>query len=251
MKADDLTDDGFLDNRLKVLQPRKGYRAGLDAVMVAAAVPAKPGDHVFEAGIGTGVAALCLARRVPGILITGIEINPDYAALAEENAARNSFKDSITISTGDMTRLSDTQIFALGSFDHAFANPPYREVGKFRKPEDAGRRVAYVIDIGGIQTWMNNLVNLVGDGGTVTMILPSELDEAICQLSIVRENLLKIVPLLPREGEYPLRRIYQLVKGESASIKTMPGLVLHDEATNYTEKAESILRMGEALQFED
>ncbi len=222
MPKSELTDDGFLDNRLKVLQPRKGYRAGLDTVMVAAAIPAKPGDHVFEAGIGTGVAALCLAKRVPGIRITGVEINPDYAALAEENAARNGFKDSIEVVTGNMAGLDPTGPFAPASFDHAFANPPYREAGKYRTPENKGRRTAYVIDIKGIQTWIHNLVSLVGDGGTITMILPSELDAAFRRQSHVRDHCLSIRPLLPREGEAPRRLLYQLRKGAPASEPARP-----------------------------
>src|SRR4029079_6534269 len=81
-----LTEDGFLNGRLRILQPEKGYRAGIDAVFLAARLPCDPGDKVVEAGLGTGVAALCLAHRVPGVNITGIEVAARYAMLAEENA---------------------------------------------------------------------------------------------------------------------------------------------------------------------
>ena len=86
---DGLTDDGFLSGRLQILQPRKGYRAGADPVLLAAACPAKPGDNVLEAGCGAGVASICLGARVDALTLTGLELQEKYADLACENAARN------------------------------------------------------------------------------------------------------------------------------------------------------------------
>ncbi len=91
--GEEITDDGFLDGRLKVLQPAKGYRAGLDAVLLAAAVPARAGERVLEAGAGVGVASLCLASRVSGLEVAGIELQPELVRLAGENISRNGFGD--------------------------------------------------------------------------------------------------------------------------------------------------------------
>jgi tRNA1(Val) A37 N6-methylase TrmN6 len=248
MKTDDLTDDGFLDNRLKVLQPRKGYRAGLDAVVVAAAVPAKPGDRVFEAGIGTGVAALCLAKRVPDIRITGVEINPDYAALAKENAKRNGFKD-IKVVTGDMADLNDVASFETGGFDHAFANPPYREQGRTRQPTDEGRRQAFVSNMETVADWVDNMAGLIRSGGTLTMILPIELDEVFRNLQVFAKARLKIQPLLPHKGELPNRLIYQMTKDGAPGTQYVSPLVIHGENNDFTASAEAILRDGQALNI--
>src|SRR5262245_45329086 len=97
-----LTEDGFLNGRLRILQPEKGYRAGIDAVFLAASIPCAEGDHVFEAGMGTGVAALCLAYRVPKLQITGIEVQARYAILAEENARRNACGAGIKVVHADI-----------------------------------------------------------------------------------------------------------------------------------------------------
>src|SRR3954447_16073983 len=97
-----LTEDGFLGGRLKILQPGKGYRAGIDAVFLAASVPSAPGDTLFEAGIGTGVAALCVAARVPSVHVTGIEIASRYAVLAEKTARRNDLDGNIRVIQGDL-----------------------------------------------------------------------------------------------------------------------------------------------------
>src|SRR4051794_23465126 len=97
-----LTEDGFLGGRLKILQPERGYRAGIDPVFLAASVPAAPGDPLFEAGIGTGVAALCVAAGVPPVHVTGVKIASRYALLAEKNARRNSLDGNIRVIRGDL-----------------------------------------------------------------------------------------------------------------------------------------------------
>ncbi len=245
----DITEDGFLNNRLKILQPRKGYRAGLDAVMVAAAVPALPGDKIFEAGIGTGVAALCLASRVPDIQVTGVEINPDYAKLAKLNAARNGFEGTINILPGDMANLSGLIEAAqiTGGYDHTFANPPYRKKGGSRAPQDKGRAIAHVSDMDAIATWTEQMMALVKDGGTVTMILPPEIEEAFRSLPIVTSHQLTMLPLVAREGALATRNIYQLLKGASSSVRTNDDLILHKKDGSYTSSADHILRTGRGL----
>ena len=100
-----LSDDAFLGGKLQILQPEKGYRAGIDAVLLAASIPASEGDTLFEAGIGTGVAAACLATRVPGVNIAGVEIASRYALIAEENFWRNGLHERIRVLKGDTKRL--------------------------------------------------------------------------------------------------------------------------------------------------
>ena len=99
----DLTDDGFLGGRLRILQPRVGYRAATDPVLLAAAVPAKPGQRALELGCGAGVASLCLLSRVPGLSVTGIERQAAYADLARQNAARNSL--DLMVIEGDLAQM--------------------------------------------------------------------------------------------------------------------------------------------------
>src|ERR1700733_10936840 len=97
-----MTDDAFLGGRLQVLQPEKGYRAGIDAVFLAATIPAASGDTIFEAGIGGGVASLCLLARVPDIHVTGIEVSTRYAVLCEQNAKRNGYTDALRVVQADV-----------------------------------------------------------------------------------------------------------------------------------------------------
>src|SRR5258708_31049873 len=91
----DLTDDAVLGGRLRLLQPRRGHRFGHDAILLAAATPAREGDRAAELGAGVGAAGLALAARVPGVRITLLDIDPGLAALAAENAARNQLADRV------------------------------------------------------------------------------------------------------------------------------------------------------------
>ena len=97
-----LTEDAFLGGKLSILQPEKGYRAGIDAVFLAATIPCAAGESVYEAGIGTGVAALCALARNPGIHVTGIEVASRYAMLCEENAKRNGFGGKLRVIHADI-----------------------------------------------------------------------------------------------------------------------------------------------------
>ena len=136
-RPDELTDDGFLGQRLRILQPRRGYRAATDPVLLAAAVPAQTGQSVLELGCGVGVASLCLAARVPGLGLSALERQPAYAALARENASRNDL--DLTVVEGDLAAMPDD---LRRSFDHVIANPPYFAAGDGTAATDAGREAA-------------------------------------------------------------------------------------------------------------
>ena len=117
---DELTRDGFLGGALHLWQPRKGYRAASDPVFLAASVAARPGARVLELGCGAGAALLCLGRRVDGLDLSGLELQPGYADLARRNAAANGIEAWII--EGDLAEMPAT--LRQESFDHVIANPP-------------------------------------------------------------------------------------------------------------------------------
>jgi tRNA1(Val) A37 N6-methylase TrmN6 len=247
-----LTDDGFLGGRLNVLQPEKGYRAGIDAVFLASTIPCRAGDTLFEAGIGSGVAALCVAARVPGVHITGVEVASRYALMAEQNAKRNGLAESIHIIHGDVKDalrrdLSDWP--AHGSFSHAFANPPFLEAGKAQPSPDGLRAVANIANPQDLEVWVRVLATMVMLRGTATII---HRPEALGRLLAAMESRfgdIRVAPLFARESMASSRVIVQGVKGSKGPLQLLPGLVLHAAGSHFTPEAEAILRDGLAWRL--
>ena len=247
-----MTEDGFLGGRLKILQPEKGYRAGIDAVFLAASIPCKPGEPVFEAGIGTGVAALCLVERVPSVHVTGIELASRYAYLAEENARRNNLDRSIRIIHGDVKdalRRDLAHMPEQGSFAHAYANPPYFEHDKATPSPAALKATAHTFAPEDLEIWVKVLLAMIIPGGTVTFIHRAE---SLGQLLAAMEGRfgdIRVAPLHPREGAAASRIIVQGVKGSKSPMQLLRGLVLHGTNAKFTAEAEAILRNGLAWQL--
>lgn len=229
--------DTFLDGRVKVSQSQGGFRSGLDAVMLAAAVPAACGQTVLELGAGSGAASLCLMARVGDIQVTGVERDEALAALARGNAAANSA--GCTFIAAD--------IFALPpelkrDFDQVFANPPFHGEGQV-SPDAA--RAAALMDDGTLKDWLRLGLQRTVSGGFFTAILRADrLNES---LSALPERGLCAFPLWPRQGEAAKRVIVQVRKGSNAPFALLPGLVLHREDGSWTPEADAVLRRGNAL----
>lgn len=229
--------DAFLDGRVRVTQPRAGFRSGLDAVMLAAAVPAMAGQTVLELGTGAGTASLCLMARVPGLTLTGVEIDESLVALARENAAANGTETSFMVA----------DIFALPpalkrDFDHVLANPPFHGEGQI-SPDPA--RAAALMDGGTLKDWLKLGLQRTVSGGFFTAILRADrLNEALAALP---EKGVCAFPLWPRAGEAPKRVIVQARKGSAAPFALLPGLVLHQPDGAWTPEADAVLRRGTAL----
>ena len=247
-----MTEDGFLGGRLKILQPEKGYRAGIDAVFLAASIPCKPGEPVFEAGIGTGVAALCLVERVPSVHVTGIELASRHAYLAEENARRNNLDRSIRIIHGDVKdalRRDLAHMPEQGSFAHAYANPPYFEHDKATPSPAALKATAHTFAPEDLELWVKVLLAMIIPGGTVTFIHRAESLGQLLAAMAGRFGDIRVAPLHPREGAAASRIIVQGVKGSKGPMQLLRGLVLHGTNAKFTAEAEAILRNGLAWQL--
>ncbi|HSZ74100.1 MAG TPA: methyltransferase [Rhizomicrobium sp.] len=227
------TEDRFLDARVIVRQPARGFRAGLDAVMLAAAVPARDGDEMLELGAGVGTASLCLASRVRCSVI-GIEIDEGLAELANENAAANGMADRARFIAGDALAPPTALRRA---FDHVFCNPPFHDE-RGRGSPDVARALAKQ-DVGSLKQWLSSGRKRTHPKGTFTTIIRADrLNEALAVLSATG---ISILPLWPSRSEAAKRVILQCRPGSRAPMALLPGLVLHENGGN-TPDAEAILR---------
>ena len=248
--AAEITDDAFLGGRLACLQPRFGFRAGLDTVLLAAACPAGEGETVVEPGCGPGVAALCLAHRT-GARVTGIEIEPAAAALARENAARNDLAARVCVIDADVTAKPaalEALGLAAGSFDHAIANPPYLIEGAATPPPGAARARAFAGDADLTDAWLRVCVRLVRPGGSIAVIHRADRLAGLLAAFEGRAGGLRVLPLWPGGGKPASRVIVCGIKGSRAPLTLLPGLVLHSENDGrFMPEVAAILREGTAL----
>lgn len=227
-------EDLFLNGRVIVRQPHDGFRAGLDAVMLAAAVAALPGEEVLELGAGAGTAALCLAARLAGVAVTGVEIDPALVALATQNAAANA---------AEGVRFVEADVLALPAdlkreFPHVMCNPPFHESEGRRSPDP--RRDRALRDRGSFGDWLETGLKRTASGGSFTAIFRADrLSEALARLP---SRGLTIYPLWPRAREAAKRIVLRSRKGSNAASILLPGLVLHNSDGTFTSEAEDILR---------
>ncbi len=236
-----LSEDRFLGGSVLVRQMLTGFRAGLDAVMLAAAVPAQTGDDVLELGAGAGAASLCLAWRVPGVRIKGMEIDPGLAQLAHANAQENGLSGRVGFVAADVFALP---LCYRRPFDHVFCNPPYHDEAE-TPPDPARARALH--DQGKLHSWLTAGMKRTVSGGTFTAILRADrLGEALAALP---DRGVLIFPLWPRAGVAAKRVILQARQGLRAPVQELPGLVLHEADGRYTEEVDAVLRGGGALAF--
>lgn len=243
---DALTDDKFLMGRLRLLQPARGYRAATDPVLLAAACPARAGESVLDLGCGAGAAALCLGARVPGVVLAGLEVQPEYADLARRNAERNGM--AMEVVEGDLTAMPRG---LRRDFDHVIANPPYYDAGGSPSPIAARDRALRVATP--IAAWVAAAGARLRPGGWLTMIFATPcLPEALAALPPKLGSAM-VLPLEPRLGRAPPRVILQARKGGRAAFRLLAPFTLHDgpshdgDRESYTQAANDVLRNGADL----
>lgn len=234
----DVTEDGFLNGQLKVRQPKRGFRAGLDAVMLAAAVPARAGDTALELGAGVGTASLCVAFRT-GCDVTGLEIDLQLVDLANQNAALNAMADRVRFEAVDALAWASDRLF-----DHVFCNPPFHDDTGQRSPD--AQRARALQDAGTLKDWVRSGLKLVASKGSFTIILRADRSGEV--LAMLPSKGVRIFPLLPRADAPPKRIIVHWSDG-GGGLPQSPGLVLHQEDGRYTPEADAILRGACALRI--
>jgi tRNA1(Val) A37 N6-methylase TrmN6 len=239
--AEACTTDSLLAGRVRLRQPQRGYRVAIDPVLLAAAVPAKPGETVLDAGLGTGAASLCLLARVPGCHVTGIELQPELAELAASNAALNAVE--LDVVTGDL--LAPPPDLRARSFAHVITNPPFLEPGEGTASPVAQRMQAHGEAL--TADWLGACLRRLAPGGWLTLIHRADrLDRVLAALA-GRVGSIALLPLWPAAGVRARRAIVTGRKGAKGPLCLLPGLVLHAPDGGFTPEAETVLRDGAPL----
>lgn len=242
----DLSDDKFLCGKLQLLQPIKGYRAATDPVLLAAACAAKPGQRVLDVGCGAGAAALCLASRVPGLHLSGLELQPGYADLARRNGARNNI--DFHVHQGDLTMMpKELRV----EFDHVITNPPYYPQGGTTSPNMV-RAKAMQVELP-LSVWVEACARRLTPGGWLTLICGADGLPAVLAGMGDKLGSVAVLPLSAREGRAAARILVQARKGGRGAFRLLAPFVIHEgeahtgDRESYTPQANAVLREGVAL----
>ncbi|SDX14898.1 tRNA1(Val) A37 N6-methylase TrmN6 [Ruegeria halocynthiae] len=244
----ELTCNDFLGGRVRLWQPRAGYRAGVDPVLLAASVPASEGQSVLELGCGAGAAVLCLMARVAQLRATGIELQPAYAELARRNAAQNHV--SLSVIEANLSALPEELRHA--QFDHVIANPPYYRPGAHSPATDQGRRVALGEDTPLVE-WIDVAARRLTPRGYLHMIQKADRLPDMLSACATRLGSVEILPLSPRVGRSAELMILRARKGGRAAFRLHAPLVMHEgdrhlcDGESYCADVSAILRDGAAL----
>lgn len=247
-EAPQVTEDTLLGGRVRLKQPKVGYRVAIDPVFLAAAVPAAEEDRVLDVGCGVGAAALCLAARVTRVRVVGLDRDEALVRLATENASLNGVADRVTFVTG---AVESTQVgLPPGGFDHVMTNPPFGDPARAQPPPDPAKRAATVEDAVDLKAWLDFCLRLVRPRGTLSLVHRTDRLDAILSALLERAGDIVVFPLWPASDGRPAKRVVvRARKGAATPLRLSPGLVLHAADGAYTEAAAAVLRRGERLHI--
>jgi tRNA1(Val) A37 N6-methylase TrmN6 len=245
--------DAFLGGRVTLVQPLKGHRAGLDAALLQALVPADADGEAIDLGTGVGTVALALAARVAGLNVTGVERDRDAlacgaAALARpENAA---FVGRVRFLAADVAagRVEREAAGLLDrSADWVLMNPPFDAEGRVRASPDPARRAAHVSGPEELAGWCRTAAGLLKPGGSLGLIHRASALPAILAALPGRFGEAVILPVHPSATAPATRVLVRARRGSRGPLSLAPGLVLHREDGGWTELADALLRGERAL----
>ncbi|CAN5413519.1 methyltransferase [soil metagenome] len=242
IELSDVTEDMFLGGQLRLRQPRRGHRAGHDAILLAAATPAQAGQRVVEFGAGVGAAGLSVARRIAGIDLILVEIDPALAALARANTDAN--KLNARIAAMDVSANAD--VFAASgldpdSADAVLMNPPFNDAGRHRLSPDPARQVAHVAAADTLETWTHAARRVLKSGGVLTLIWRADgLAEVLAALDRGFGSI-QILPVHPNPDAAAIRVLVSAVKGGRAPLVLHPGLALRETNGEANSQIQAIL----------
>lgn len=237
--------DLFLDGKLKIYQLKKGYRAGHDSVLLASSIKAKEGDICLELGFGTGVVSLCLAKRVSGLTIIGIDNNKEMLEISKKNINLNNFNKIIEVFNYDIEKKTSLiKSISRQKFDHVYANPPYFLKENLSKPINNNKKSANIGNKRTIELWLKKALTYSKSGGSITFI--NHIDNLPELLFLFSKKLgdIEVTPIFPKKNKKASRFIISGRRDSKKPLAFNEGLILNDNNNKMTKKIDRILRDG-------
>ncbi len=244
---DAVSEDRLLGGRVRLSQPAEGYRAAIDPVFLAAAVPARAGESVLDLGCGVGAAALCLLARVPELSVTGLEIQAELVRLAGENARTNGAADRFLAIAGDVARPPPR--LAPGAFHHVLCNPPQLVADASQPAKSPARDAATREGAARLGDWIKTALAMLQPKGSLGFVHRADRLDALLAALSGRAGEIVVFPLWPRQGQAAKRILVRARKAVATPLRLSPGLVLHEADGRFTPAANAVLREGAGLEL--
>lgn len=241
----------LLREKITLLQPAKGYRAGTDAVFLAASIQAKPDERLLDVGCGVGTVSLCAAYRLQNVIIDGIDREEKILEMARQNAIENNLQERLSFYSCDIRTLPRDFPNGLypGHYDQVFSNPPYFEEAASTRAQDAYQSQANIQLDGTLKDWMDFCLKMLKHRGTLTLIFPtSRLNDLLLALDGRIGNMM-LYPLWSKEGIPAKRFILSGKKTLKPALTLLPGLSIHEFNGSYTSAAKAILEEGMGIDL--
>jgi tRNA1(Val) A37 N6-methylase TrmN6 len=245
----EVTEDAVLGGKLRLKQPRSGHRVGHDAILLAAACPARAGECAVDLGAGVGAAGLALAHRVDDLKVALVEVDATLARLAAQNAQLNGLAARVNSVALDVA--APARAFALAGLGaeqvtRVLMNPPFNDPARQRASPDRQRRLAHAGSAETFPAWIKTAARLLRPRGTLTVICRADrLAEVLHALSPAF-GAATVLPVHPGERQGAVRVLVRATKASRAPLVLLPGFILNDPSGRPSEQAESVLR-GDAV----
>jgi tRNA1(Val) A37 N6-methylase TrmN6 len=239
------TRDAFLGGRLIIAQPRKGFRAGLDSVLLGASVRLGEGA-LLDLGAGVGTAALVALRQAPGLTAMLADADPAVLALAGQNIIANGFDGRARTALVDVTAPGATRRAAglvAGSFATAVANPPFFAAGRGTSSGEPGRAAARQMPGVSLDLWVKTAAASAVADGEITFVMPAESLHALLAAFEGRLGAITVLPLSPRPGMPATRILVRGIKQSRAPLTLLAGRPIHaGEGNGFSPEIEAVLK---------
>ncbi|MDS1138467.1 methyltransferase [Nitratireductor indicus] len=246
--------DSFHRDAFRLVQPLgHGHRSGIDAMLLAAALPEGFSGSLADLGAGAGAAGFAAAARLPGVHATLVEMHPLMADCARRSIAlpHNSFlADRLSVIEADVA-LQGSAREAAGltreTFDAVIMNPPFNHAGDRATP-DALKRTAHVMSEGLFEQWIRTAAAIARPGGLLALIArPPSLGPILAAMER-RFAGAEIVPVHPDADKPAIRIVIRARKGSRAGLGLLPPLILHTASGGVSERADALAN-GRASLF--
>jgi len=243
-----LSEDEFLGGKLRLKQPKHGHRAGHDAMLLAAATPARAGERIVDLGAGVGAAGLAVASRINGIDLVLVERDEDLVDIARANLAANGLK-GCAVALDVVAGAAAFAAVGLGpdSVDRVLMNPPFNDPSRHQASPDPMRRAAHEDDDDTLATWMRSVRRILKPAGTVSLIWRAEEIGRVLAALETGFGAPMVLPVYPRSDAAAIRILVRATKGSRAPAALLPGIFLNGNTGRAPDDVQAVLEGKDVL----